>query len=120
MVAEPPTLPANLAIFPPMHGCIAPARAALSFLVPLALLASLVGCKSEPPEVKPDYTRQLGPGELAEVERSRAFECVDARVHQRFDALVGRTGAPGRGRRSTWVRHPFTGRPVRAAVADAP
>lgn len=64
--------------------------------------------------------RQLGPSELAEVERSRAFECVDARVHQRFDALVGRTGAPGRGRRASWVIHPFTGRRVRAALADAP
>ena len=66
MVAEPPPGTGNHAIFPPMHGCSTLARVALPVVLPLALLAALTGCKSEPaPEPKPDYTRQLGPGECA-------------------------------------------------------
>jgi membrane-bound lytic murein transglycosylase A len=38
---------------------------ARSLVVPFALLATLAGCQAPPPEVKPDYTRQLGPGECA-------------------------------------------------------
>jgi len=50
------------------------------------------------------------------VERSKAFRSLDARIHQRFDELVGRP-APDGGR-TRWMVHPFTGRRVR--VADAP
>lgn len=62
--------------------------------------------------------RQLSLEELGEVERSRAFACVNARVHQRFDALVGRPTAPVDARRATWMVHPFTGRRVRTVVAE--
>ena len=48
-----------------MQGCSPLARAARSLVVPFALLATLAGCQAPPPEVKPDYTRQLGPGECA-------------------------------------------------------
>ncbi|NBX25686.1 MAG: hypothetical protein EBQ99_06500 [Planctomycetes bacterium] len=48
-----------------MQGCSPLARAAWSSVVPFALLATLAGCQSPPPETKPDYTRQLGPGECA-------------------------------------------------------
>lgn len=64
--------------------------------------------------------RQLGQDELGEVERSSAFQCVNARVHQRFDALVGRPEVPGDARGTAYVVHPFTGRRVRAAVAPQP
>jgi hypothetical protein len=54
--------------------------------------------------------------ELARLEQHRAFVELDAKIHQRFDALVGRAPAavidP---RRSRWVIHPFTGRKVRVA-----
>ena len=40
----------------------------------------------------------------------------DAKIHERFDTLVGRpvTG-PVDARRSKWIIHPFTGRKVRVA-----
>jgi len=48
------------------------------------------------------------------VERSKAFRALDARIHQRFDELVGRE-SPESGR-TTWTVNPFTGRRVRVAV----
>jgi hypothetical protein len=62
--------------------------------------------------------RQLTQGELGELERSRTFQCVNARIHQRFDSLVGRPDAPTDARRTTWMVHPFTGRKVRAAANE--
>nr|MCU0701203.1 hypothetical protein [Myxococcaceae bacterium] len=64
--------------------------------------------------------RQLGHDELAEVERAAAFQCINARIHQRFDALVGRPEAPGDARGTMWIVHPFTGRRVRAASTLQP
>lgn len=64
--------------------------------------------------------RQLSHDELAELERSKAFHFVDARVHQRFDALVGRPEAPRDARGSRWMVHPFTGRKVKTAATDRP
>ncbi len=61
--------------------------------------------------------RQLASQELAELERSKAYACLDARVHERFDALVGRPEAPSDAPGTTWIVHPFTGRRVRAAAA---
>ncbi|MBL8918385.1 MAG: hypothetical protein JNJ54_05960 [Myxococcaceae bacterium] len=58
--------------------------------------------------------RQLSLDELGEVERSKTFSCLNARIHQRFDTLVGRPEAPTDARRATWIVHPFTGRRVRA------
>lgn len=49
-----------------MHGCSPRALRPLAFLVPIALSATLWGCKSEEKvEPAPDYARQLGPGECA-------------------------------------------------------
>ncbi|MBL8935195.1 MAG: hypothetical protein JNM69_11630 [Archangium sp.] len=59
--------------------------------------------------------RQATQEELGELERSKTFQCVNARIHQRFDTLVGRPEAPTDARRATWIVHPFTGRRVRAA-----
>lgn len=52
------------------------------------------------------------------VERSPAYQAVDERIHQRFDGLVGRPGAPLDARNARWAVHPFTGRKVKVA-ADA-
>lgn len=60
--------------------------------------------------------RQLTQDAFGEIERSKTFECLDARVHQRFDALVGRPTAPSDARKARWIVHPFTGRRVRAAA----
>ncbi|MDP3232923.1 MAG: hypothetical protein Q8S33_35390 [Myxococcales bacterium] len=57
--------------------------------------------------------RQLTQDTLGEIERSKTFQCLDARVHQRFDSLVGRPPAPHDARGATWMVHPFTGRRVR-------
>lgn len=57
----------------------------------------------------------LGREGQARVERSRAFRALDARIHQRFDELVGRP-RPEDGR-TIWMVHPFTGRKVRVAAA---
>lgn len=54
--------------------------------------------------------------ELGAVERLPAFVALDARIHARFDALMGReVGAPLDPRRSRLVVHPFTGRKVKVA-----
>ncbi len=53
--------------------------------------------------------------ELGEVERCRAFVELDARIHARFDTLVGRPEAPLDPRKSRLIIHPFTGRKVRVA-----
>lgn len=59
---------------------------------------------------------QLTQEGLAQVERLPAFLELDARIHERFDALVGRPAVPGDARRALWVVNPFTGRKVRAAA----
>jgi hypothetical protein len=58
---------------------------------------------------------KLSQAELGEVERSRAFIDLDARVHARFDTLVGRPETPLDPRKSRLIIHPFTGRKVRVA-----
>lgn len=58
------------------------------------------------------YVR-LGHECLAELEQSPAFAALDAKIHARFDALVGRPEAPLDPRRSRLVISPFTGRTVR-------
>lgn len=55
---------------------------------------------------------------LSQVEQQPAFKAIDQRIHEKFDGLVGRPGAPMDARRSKWVVHPFTGRKVKA-LADA-
>lgn len=60
--------------------------------------------------------RQLTTDELGEVERSKTFQLINARVHQRFDILVGRPETSHDARRSGWAIHPFTGRKVRVAA----
>jgi hypothetical protein len=58
--------------------------------------------------------------ELSWLERLPAFQSLDARIHERYDALVGRRAGPVDPRRSRWVVHPFTGRKVRVAADAAP
>lgn len=58
---------------------------------------------------------KLPADELSWLERLPAFQQLDARIHERFDALVGRAGGPVDPRRSRWVVNPFTGRKVRVA-----
>lgn len=59
---------------------------------------------------------KLSMNELAEVERSKPFTELDAKIHERFDALVGRVSPPRLDPRSSrLVVHPFTGRKVRVA-----
>lgn len=61
------------------------------------------------------FTR-IASDELAKLEQLRAFIALDAKIHERFDTLVGRpTTGPVDARRSKWVIHPFTGRKVRVA-----
>jgi len=49
-----------------MQGCSHSPLRALSFILPLALLSLLAGCKTEEVAAPaPDYTHQLGPGECA-------------------------------------------------------
>ena len=62
------------------------------------------------------FTRVNG-DELAKIEQRRAFLELDAKIHERFDALVGRpiASGPADQRRSKWIIHPFTGRKVRVA-----
>lgn len=57
--------------------------------------------------------------ELARLEQHRGFQALDAKIHERFDALVGRPSPEGPldPRRSQWIIHPFTGRRVRVAEA---
>jgi hypothetical protein len=58
--------------------------------------------------------------ELGKLEQHEGFIELDSKIHQRFDALVGRATPTGPvdPRRSRWIVHPFTGRKVR--VADEP
>lgn len=54
---------------------------------------------------------KLSAAQLSELEQQQAFRSLDARIHERFDALVGRmptTDARG----ARWSIHPFTGRRV--------
>jgi hypothetical protein len=57
---------------------------------------------------------------LGKLEQHAQFIELDSKIHQRFDALVGRAAPSGPidPRRSRWIVHPFTGRKVR--VADEP
>jgi hypothetical protein len=59
------------------------------------------------------FTRVSGV-ELARLEQQKAFLALDAKIHERFDSLVGRTTTNDQ-RRSKWIIHPFTGRKVRVA-----
>lgn len=59
--------------------------------------------------------RKLSEDELARLEQDAQFASLDARIHARYDALVGREAGPVDPRRSRWVIHPFTGRRVRVA-----
>lgn len=60
------------------------------------------------------FTR-LGQAELGNVERMKDFTELNAKIHERFDSLVGRPETPMDPRRSKLVVHPFTGRKVRVA-----
>jgi hypothetical protein len=55
---------------------------------------------------------------LAAVEQLRQFTELDARIHERYDALVGRAPAPRDARRSRLAVNPFTGRRVRVALDE--
>lgn len=57
----------------------------------------------------------LSQHELGSVERAPGFVALDARIHERFDSLLGREPRPLDPRRSRLVIHPFTGRKVRVA-----
>jgi hypothetical protein len=61
--------------------------------------------------------QKLSLAELGAVEQSKTFTDLDAKIHERFDALVGRASPAGRldPRSSRLVVHPFTGRKVRVA-----
>lgn len=58
---------------------------------------------------------KLGLEEMAAIEQLRQFTELNARIHERYDSLVGRPPAPVDPRRSRLVVHPFTGRKVRVA-----
>lgn len=58
---------------------------------------------------------KLPADELSRLECLPAFQRLDGRIHERYDALVGRRAGPVDPRRSRWVVHPFTGRRVRVA-----
>jgi len=58
---------------------------------------------------------KLGHEEMAAIEQLRQFTDLNARIHERYDSLVGRPPAPMDPRRSRLVVHPFTGRKVRVA-----
>lgn len=62
------------------------------------------------------FTRISGDA-LARLEQHQAFLTLDAKIHERFDSLVGRpvSNRPLDPRRSRWIVHPFTGRKVRVA-----
>lgn len=64
--------------------------------------------------------KRIAGEELARLEQLKAFVTLDAKIHQRFDRLVGRTATgPVDPRRSKWIIHPFTGRKVRVADQTA-
>lgn len=58
---------------------------------------------------------KLGVEEMAAIEQLRQFTELNARIHERYDSLVGRPPAPMDPRKSRLVVHPFTGRKVRVA-----
>lgn len=58
---------------------------------------------------------KLGVDELAAIEQLRQFTELNARIHERYDSLVGRPAAPVDPRKSRLVVNPFTGRRVRVA-----
>ncbi len=57
----------------------------------------------------------MGTKELEGVEHLPAFLALDARIHERFDALVGRPALEAGARNVRWGINPFTGRRVRMA-----
>jgi hypothetical protein len=59
---------------------------------------------------------QLSSRELEAVEHMPAFRALDARIHERFDSLVGRPPLGAGQRGAVWSIHPFTGRRVRMAA----
>jgi len=59
---------------------------------------------------------KLGVDEMAAIEQLRQFTELNARIHERYDSLVGRPPAPMDPRKSRLVVHPFTGRKVRVAA----
>lgn len=60
---------------------------------------------------------QGGERELKRLEQHPLFLTLDAKIHERYDALVGRmTEGPIDLKRSAWVVNPFTGRRVRVAL----
>lgn len=63
------------------------------------------------------FGRVSGP-ELARLEQLESFRSLDAKIHERFDSLVGRElpEGPLDPRRTRWVVNPFTGRRVRVAA----
>jgi len=52
---------------------------------------------------------------LAALEHHASFQLLDARIHERFDSLVGRPNI-GEAKGSRWEVSPFTGRKVRVAA----
>lgn len=52
---------------------------------------------------------------LTQLEFHSAYAALEARIHQRFDSLVGRAPV-GDARGARWVINPFTGRKVRVAA----
>ncbi|MBL8917085.1 MAG: hypothetical protein JNM17_40645 [Archangium sp.] len=60
--------------------------------------------------------------DLARLEQHKQFRSLDAKIHERFDSLVGRPASSAETndpRRSRWVINPFTGRKVRVADSHA-
>jgi hypothetical protein len=58
--------------------------------------------------------------DLARLEQHKGYRALDTKIHERFDALVGRPKLEGVDpRRSRWVINPFTGRKVRVADSHA-
>jgi hypothetical protein len=66
------------------------------------------------------FTRLMSE-DLARLEQHKGYRALDAKIHERFDALVGRPPLAGSldARRSKWVINPFTGRKVRVADSHA-
>ena len=64
------------------------------------------------------FTRLSGEA-IPRLEQHKGFQSLDAKIHERFDALVGREAGPVDPRRSRWVVNPFTGRRVRVSDESA-
>lgn len=59
----------------------------------------------------------LNATEVQKLEQHPLFLMLDAKIHERYDGLVGRiTEGAIDPRRSTWAVNPFTGRRVRVAI----